>query len=99
MIIFDYSIETKIRSKIYLLGEFEKNNDPIFVEDLVIDANDLMEAGILDTSEECEQMLKMLVERLHIEPGKNTRKDLFEMAKRYKKNKLAAYLSGVSWVH
>ena len=99
MIIFDYSIETKIRSKIYLLGEFEKNNDPIFVEDLVIDANDLMEAGILDTSEECEKMLKMLVERLHIEPGKNTRKDLFEMAKRYKKNKLAAYLRGVSWVH
>lgn len=99
LIIFDYSIETKIKSKMYLLKEFEKNGDPIFVEDLAIDANDLMEAGILDTPEECEKMLKMLIERLHLEPKKNTRKELFKLAKSYKKNKLKAYFRGVSWIH
>lgn len=99
LIIFGYSIETKIKSKMYLLKEFEKNGDPIFVEDLAIDANDLMEAGILDTPEECEKMLRMLIERLHLEPKKNTRKELFKLAKSYKKNKLKAYFRGVSWIH
>ena len=98
MIIFDYSIETKVKSKMYLLKEFERNNDPIFVEDLVINAEDLMEEGISDDPEECDKLLHMLVERLHIEPKKNTRRDLLELAKKYKKNKMAAYLRGVSWI-
>lgn len=98
MIIFDYSIETKVKSKMYLLNEFERNNEPIFVEDLVINAEDLMEEGISDDPEECDKLLHMLVERLHIEPKKNTRRDLLELAKKYKKNKMAAYLRGVSWI-
>ena len=98
MIIFDYSIETKVKSKMYLLNEFERNNDPIFVEDLVINAEELMEEGISDDPEECDKLLHMLVERLHIEPKKNTRRDLLELAKKYKKNKMAAYLRGVSWI-
>ena len=69
------------------------------MEDLAIDGNDLMEAGITDTPEESEAMLKILIERLHIEPRKNTRRDLLELAKRYKKNKFAAYFRGVSWIH
>lgn len=98
MIVFGYDIETKIKSKMYLFGEFEKNSDPIFVEDLAIDGNDLMEAGITETPEESEAMLKMLVERLHIEPRKNTRRELLELAKRYKKHKFIAYFRGVSWI-
>jgi hypothetical protein len=98
MIIFDYSIETKVKSKMYLLKEFERNNEPIFVEDLVINADDLMEEGISDDPEECDKLLHMLVERLHLEPKRNTRRDLLELARKYKKNKVAAYLRGVSWI-
>lgn len=98
MIIFDYSIETKIKSKMFLLKEFERSNEPIFIEDLVIDADDLMEEGISDDPEECEKLLGMVVERLHIEPKLNTRKELLELAKKYKKNKMAAYLRGVKWI-
>lgn len=97
-LIFDYSIETKIKSKMFLLDEFARNGDPIFVEDLAIDANDLMEAGIVDDPEDCEKLLRMLVERLHIEPKKNTRKELLKLAETYKKNKVKAYLRGVSWI-
>ncbi len=99
LIIFDYSIETKIKSKMYMLSEMDKFSEPIFIEDLAIDANDLMEAGILDTPEECDKMLHMLIERLHIEPKKNTRNELFKLAKVYKKNKLKAYFRGISWIH
>ncbi len=98
MLIFDYSIETKVKSKMFLLKEFERNKEPIFVEDLVINAEDLMEAGITEDPEESEKLLGMLVERMHIEPRKNTRKDLLELAKKYKKNKMAAYFRGVSWI-
>lgn len=98
MIIFDYSIETKVKSKMFLLKEIERNKEPVFVEDLVIKAEDLMEAGITEDLEESEKLLGMLVERMHIEPRKNTRKDLLELAKKYKKNKMAAYFRGVSWI-
>ena len=97
-LIFDYSIDTKIKSKMFLLKEFERNSEPIFVEDLAIDADDLMEAGILDDPEECDKMLHMLVERLHIEPNKNTRTELLNLAKKYKKNKVKAFFRGVSWI-
>ena len=99
LMIFDYSIDTKIKSKMFLLKEFERTGEPIFVEDLAIDADDLMEEGILDDPEECDKMLHMLIERLHIEPKKNTRTELLKLAKVYKKNKLKAYFRGVSWIH
>ena len=99
LIIFDYSIDTKIKSKMYMLDQFDKNNEPIFVEDLAIDGNDLMEAGILDDPEACDKMLHMLIERLHIDPKKNTRQELFKLAKTYKKSKLKAYFRGISWIH
>ena len=57
-----------------------------------------MEAGITEDPEESEKLLGMLVERMHIDPRKNTRKDLLELAKKYKKNKMAAYFRGVSWI-
>lgn len=98
MIVFEYDIETKIKSKMYLFDQFQKSSDPIFVEDLAIDGNDLMEAGITETPEESQEMLRMLVERLHIEPRRNTRRELLELAKRYKKHKVLAYFRGVSWL-
>ena len=98
MIIFEYSIETKIKSKMFMLKEFERNKEPVFVEDLVISAEDLIEAGITEDEEECEKLLSMLVERMHVDPRKNTKKDLLELAKKYKKNKMAAYFRGVSWI-
>ncbi len=45
-----------------------------------------------------QAMLRMLVERLHIEPRRNTRRELLELAKRYKKHKVLAYFRGVSWL-
>ena len=98
MIIFDYSIETKIKSKMYLIKEIERNKEPVFPEDLVIKAEDLQEEGILEDSEECDKMLHMLVERAHVDPKVNTRKDLLELARKYKKNKVSAYFRGVSWI-
>ena len=96
-IVFDYNSETKIRSKIYLLSEVRQHNEPIFVEDLVIDANDLIEAGICN-EENAGDMLKLLIEHLHQKPNLNNRAALLQLAKKYKRNKLAALTRKVKWL-
>ncbi len=92
-----YESETKIRSKIYMLDEIKRNHEVIFVEDLAIDANDLIEAGICDETN-VEKMLLMLTESTHIKPKQNTREELLKLAKKYKRNKIAAWGRGVSWL-
>lgn len=96
-IAFGYDSETKIRSKIYMLDEIKRNHEVIFVEDLAIDAGDLIEAGICDETN-VEKMLTMLTESTHIKPNQNTRADLLKLAKKYKRNKIAAWGRGVSWL-
>lgn len=96
-IVFDYHSDTKIKSKMYMVDEINRTGDVVFEKDLVIDANDLIEAGIC-TADNVGKMLSMLTEALHIKPNLNTRKDLFKLAKKYKRNKLAALTRGVKWV-
>ncbi|MGN1334915.1 MAG: hypothetical protein ACI4U1_07340 [Anaerovoracaceae bacterium] len=95
-IVFDYDSETKIKSKMYLLEEIHALHEPIFPEDLAIDANDLIEAGICD-EKEADKMLSMLVERIHIKPNQNKRSELLKLAKLYKRNKLVAMTRGIKW--
>ena len=95
-IVFEYDSETKIRSKIFMLEQIQLFGEPIFPEELKIDANDLIEAGIC-TAENADKMLNMLVEEIHMHPRKNTREDLLKLARIYSKNKLAAALRGIHW--
>ena len=95
-IVFDYDSETKIKSKMYLLEEIHALREPIFVEDLAIDGNDLIEAGICE-DKEVGKMLNMLIEKIHIKPNLNKRDELLKLAKLYKRNKLAAWTRGIKW--
>ena len=97
-IVFDYFNETKIKSKMYLLDEIKMYKEPIFEEELAIDGNDLLEAGICKTTEEAAKMLTMLIEEMHVHPKKNTRKDLLALAKKYKTFKFLAWTRGTHWV-
>lgn len=96
-IVFDYFSETKIRSKMYLLDEIKNNGEPIFVEDLAIDGNDLLENNICK-KEDVDKVLHMVVEDLHVKPKKHTREDELLLAKRFAKSKLMASLRGISWL-
>ena len=98
-IVFDYYSETKIKSRMYLLEEIKTYREPIFEDELAIDGNDLMEADICKTAEDAAKMLSMLVEEMHVHPRKNTRKDLLELAKKYKKFKFLTWTRGTHWLH
>ncbi|MEE0741679.1 MAG: hypothetical protein U0M21_05325 [Emergencia sp.] len=88
----------KIEGRNYMMKKIKTNGEPVFVEDLVIDANDLMEAGIADTPEQAEMLLHMVVSRVHKDPKFNDRNHLLHMARKYAKNKLAAKLRNIDWV-
>ncbi|HOA42579.1 MAG TPA: CCA tRNA nucleotidyltransferase [Bacillota bacterium] len=73
----------RIESRYYILDEINKNREPIYVEDLAIDGNDLIEAGIVE-GEKVGEMLKMLVDVVHRFPGLNTKPKLLKKAKALK---------------
>ncbi|MBQ9961157.1 MAG: CCA tRNA nucleotidyltransferase [Firmicutes bacterium] len=95
-IVFGYDSETKIKSKMYMLEEVLNKKEAIFLEDLVVDANDLVEAGACPP-ERAEKILSMLMDEIHTHPLRNTRTDLLRLAEMYNKNKFAAMLRGVKW--
>lgn len=97
-IVFDYDSETKIKSKMFLLEEIHALREAIFIDDLTVDANDLIEVGICDTVEEGEKLLGLVVERIHMFPLKNKRDEILKLAKKYKNNKLAAATRGIRWM-
>ena len=95
-IVFNYDSETKIKSKMYLLDEIRNKNEAVFIEDLLIDANDLIEAEICPP-EKADKIMGMLIEEIHTHPLKNNRQELMKLAKTYSKNKLVAALRGINW--
>lgn len=96
-IVFDYHSDTKIKSKMFMIDEFKRKGEAVFVEDLAIDANDLIEAGIC-TTDNVGKMLSMLVETIHVKPNMNNYKELLKLAKKYKRSKFAAMTRGVKWL-
>ncbi|MFA5635870.1 MAG: CCA tRNA nucleotidyltransferase [Anaerovoracaceae bacterium] len=73
----------RIESRYYILDDIRKNREPMYVEDLAIKGNDLIEAGIVQ-GEKVGEMLKMLVDVVHRFPGLNTKPKLLKKAKALK---------------
>lgn len=88
----------KIESRNYMMKTIDANNEPIFIEDLVIDGNDLIEAGIADSPERAEEILGLVVAVVHDNPKNNDRRYLLKVSKKYAKNKLARHTRYVKWL-
>ncbi len=97
-IVFDLD-EHKVMSQIWLMDQIRINGEPVFQDELAIDANDLIEAGIVSAGkpEKADMLLKMLTGYVHKKPDKNTRKDLLHTAKLYARVPILGRLSGVNW--
>lgn len=89
--------DIKIKNRHYMMKEIIDNGEPVYVEDLVIEAEDLIEEGIA-TAENAGQLLLMLTDVVHKKPSLNTREKLLEQAKKFTKNKLAAKFRRVKWI-
>ncbi|MDO4745752.1 MAG: hypothetical protein Q4B18_04270 [Bacillota bacterium] len=97
VIVFDYN-DAKIEGREHILKMIAAERQPIFEEDLAIDVNDIMEAGITDDPARAEYILSLLPAVVHQKPKKNERKELLTLAKKYSKSKMKAGLRGVEWL-
>ncbi len=88
----------KIESREYILKMVLAEKQPIFEEDLAIDADDIIEAGITDDMERAEYLLSLMPAVVHQKPKKNERKTLLELAAKFNKSKLSVVLRDVNWL-
>lgn len=96
-IVYDHPA-VKIESRNYRMKTITAQNEPVFVEDLVIDANDIIQAGITDSPEKAEELLNLVVALVHKNPKNNERNTLLKAAKKFSRNKFAAKTRYVRWV-
>jgi tRNA nucleotidyltransferase/poly(A) polymerase len=90
--------ELRIEGRNHMMREIRRNGEPLFVEDLVIDANDIMEAGITDDPARAEELLGYVIAKVHQDPRNNDRKYLLKMAKKYHKSKFKVRTRYVNWM-
>lgn len=88
---------TKVESRNYFLKKVLGSGEPVFVEDLVIDANDIMAAGITDNPEKAEELLGQIVAKVHDDPKNNNREYLLKTAKKFSKNIFLVKTRYVKW--
>lgn len=96
-IVYDLNT-TRIEGRNFILDTVMREKQPIFVEDLVIDADDIIEAGITDDMEKAEYLLSLLPDVIHQKPAHNERKTLLSYAKKFSKSKLRAAFRDVKWL-
>ena len=89
--------EDKIVSREIQMSEIKANKEPIFIEDLAIDGDDLIEAGF-SQGEDLGKMLLMLLDAVHKTHKKNNKKDLIKLAKIYKRNPIRRHARNVRWL-
>lgn len=75
-----------------------REKQPIFVEDLVIDADDIIEAGITDDRERAEYLLELLLTPVHKDRWNNDRDKLLKFARGFNKSRLRRTFKDVRWL-
>ena len=97
-IVFDRA-SFKIEAMNMMLRDIRSNGEAVLVSDLVIDANDILDAGITDDPELANRLLEDVLAKVHKDPRNNVREPLLRLAKKYKRNPLASKTRYVRWIH
>lgn len=84
------------RDAILNLILYEKQ--PIFLEDLVIDADDIIEEGITDDPERAQYLLELLITPVHKNRWNNERDKLLKFARSFNKSRLRRAFRNVDWI-
>ena len=97
VIVYDYSNQ-RIIGRDAVLKLILEQRQPIFVEDLRIDADDIIEAGITDDPERADYLLHLLPDVVHGNVALNDRDKLLGFAKKFHKSKFRATFRDVKWL-
>lgn len=88
----------KIHTRNSLLKGIMERREAIFVKDLCIDENDVMDAGITDDPSEAMKLLDMTMTKVHDDPTKNNKDELLKLASKYKKHPLRGKTAKYDWI-
>lgn len=72
--------------------KIKNEKTPVFIEDLAISAEDMIQKGIVDRRMEAEVLLKLLVEDVHRYPERNEKNVLLNYAMKYRTSKLSVMM-------
>ena len=97
IIVYDYHNQRSV-GRDAILKEILEQRQPIFAEDLRIDADDIIEAGITDDPERADELWHMLPDVVHENPALNDREKLLGFAKKFHKSKFRATFREVKWL-
>ncbi len=97
VIVYDAN-DQRITGRDEILKKILHERQPIFAEDLRIDADDIIEAGITDDPERADELWHMLPDVVHEDPALNDRDKLLKYAKRFHRSRLSAAFREVKWL-
>ena len=97
VIVYGYSNQ-RIIGRDAILKQVLEERQPIFAEDLRIDADDIIEAGITDDPERADELWHMLPDVVHENVAYNEREKLLKYAKRFHRSKFSATFRDVKWL-
>ena len=75
-----------------------EQHQPIFKEDMVIDADDIIEAGITDDPERADYLLDLLLTPVHRDMSNNERDKLLKFARAFNKSRIRRTFRDVTWL-
>lgn len=90
-------MDYKVESRYYMLEEAKTYEEAMHVEDLAIDANDLIREGIAKDKDEADKLLEMVLDFVLIKPKNNTEKFLLKKASQVKHNPFVKHTRKVWW--
>jgi len=88
--------QSGIRSRNLMMSEIKKRGEPVFLEDMNIERDDLIEHEIVE-EEKADEMMLMLLDAVHKDPKKNTKEALLKQAMNFKLNPIQAKFRTVQW--
>lgn len=94
-IVYDLPVN-RVVSRQYVLDNIREYNEPIFIEDLAIDIQDLRDEGIAE--KDFDRILAELLDLSHMKPNLNTKESMLEYARKYSKNKWAATFKKLKYI-
>jgi tRNA nucleotidyltransferase (CCA-adding enzyme) len=89
--------DARIIARNEVMKELLNSGHPIFIEDLAVDGEDLIQAGI-PKGPKVGEMLLMLTDVVHRRPRENTKEVLLTYAKKFSKSKWAAKTRNIHWI-
>ena len=75
-----------------------REKQPIFMSDLLIDADDIIEAGITEDRERAEYLMELLLSPVHKDRRNNDRDKLLKLARGFNKSRLKRTFKDVNWL-